>query len=306
MADPTSRELKLTQYLNEAYGKEKQLETDLQRQIKLADGTLKKRLQDHLKETKAQSRGLERRIKQLGGKAEAVNLPGPDIVSDAAGGVANVANRALAAAKGPVQALRGTSPADNLLRNVRDAVWNEAEEIAHYDAIEALAESLNDKDTAKLAREFRRQEERMQKFLRGQISVLVKQVVKDEVPAAERSGNGARSTSRSSSSRSSSSRSSSAKSSSSRSSSSKSSGSSSGGSSSRKAAASKGGRKSSGSSSGSSSSRSRASSSGSSSRSSSSSSSRRSPSVKAAGAKGGRKSAASRRSGGSSGGSKSS
>jgi ferritin-like metal-binding protein YciE len=245
MADPGARELKLTQYLNEAYGKEKQLETVLQAQIGLAKAaarkTLQKRLQDHLKETKAQSRGLERRIKQLGGKAEAQSLPGPDIVSDAASGVANVANRALAAAKGPVQALRGTSPADNLLRNIRDAVWNEAEEIAHYDAIEALAESLNDKDTAKLAREFRRQEERMQKFLRGQISQLVKQVVKDEVPARERSGNGG-TTRRASSSRSSSSRSS--------------------GSSSRKASGS--------------SSRSRASSSGSSSRSSSSGSSSRS------------------------------
>src|SRR4028119_144583 len=111
MADPGARELKLTQYLNEAYGKEKQLETTLQAQIALAKAAarkpLQKRLQDHLKETKAQSRGLERRIKQLGGKAEAVNLPGPDIVSEAAGGVANVANRALAAAKGAGQARGG-------------------------------------------------------------------------------------------------------------------------------------------------------------------------------------------------------
>jgi ferritin-like metal-binding protein YciE len=210
MADPGARELKLTQYLNEAYGKEKQLETVLQTQIGLAKAAarkpLQKRFQDHLKETKAQARGLERRIKQLGGKAEAVSLPGPDVVSDAASGAASLVNKGLAAAKGPVQALRGTSPADNLLRNVRDAVWNEAEEIAHYDAIEALAESLNDKDTAKLAREFRRQEERMQKFLRGQIAQLVKQVVRDEIPAAERRGNGGtrrRSTSRASSSRSS-------------------------------------------------------------------------------------------------------
>ncbi|HEX8122823.1 MAG TPA: DUF892 family protein [Solirubrobacteraceae bacterium] len=258
MADPGARELKLTQYLNEAYGKEKQLETVLQAQIGLAKAaarkTLQKRLQDHLKETKAQSRGLERRIKQLGGRAEAQSLPGPDIVSDAASGVANVANRALAAAKGPVQALRGTSPADNLLRNVRDAVWNEAEEIAHYDAIEALAETLNDKDTAKLAREFRRQEERMQKFLRGQIAQLVKQVVKDEVPAKERSGNGGtsrRASSSRSSSSGSSSRPSSSRASSSGSSSRKSTGSSSrrSGAAGKTAAATKGGRKSSSSSS---------------------------------------------------------
>jgi len=51
MADPTSRELKLIQYLNEAYGKEKQLEVVLQAQTKLAGikPPLKKRLTEHLR-----------------------------------------------------------------------------------------------------------------------------------------------------------------------------------------------------------------------------------------------------------------
>src|ERR687893_3300035 len=156
MADPGARELKLIQYLNEAYGKEKQLETTLQAQIRLAEKTLKKRLQDHLKETKQQSRNLERRIKQLGGKADAgPDLPGPDVVSGAAGAATSLANKAVAAAKGPVQALRGTGRADNLLRNVRDAFWNEAEEIAHYNVIESAANNLGDKDTAKLAKDHR-------------------------------------------------------------------------------------------------------------------------------------------------------
>src|SRR3954467_5406815 len=187
MAEPTARELKLIQYLNEAYGKEKQLEVTLQAQIKLAEKTLKKRLQEHYKETKQQSRNLERRIKQLGGKAETgPDLPGPDAVSGAVGGATNLANKALAAAKGPVQALRGTSPADNLLRNVRDAFWNEAEEIAHYDTIEAFADKLGDKETVKLAKEHRRQEERMQKFLSGQIATLVGEVIRSEIPARER------------------------------------------------------------------------------------------------------------------------
>ena len=202
MADPTARELKLIQYLNEAYGKEKQLETTLQAQIKLAkpEKTLEKRLKDHYKETKQQSRNIEKRIKALGGKADAgPDLPGPDAVSGAVGGVTNVANKALAAAKGPVQALRGTGPEDNLLRNVRDAYWNEAEEIAHYNVIESAANALDDKETAKLAKEHRRQEERMQKFLEGQIDKLVKSVVKAEIPAKERKAPGAASSSRSSS-----------------------------------------------------------------------------------------------------------
>jgi ferritin-like metal-binding protein YciE len=188
MAETTAREAKLIQYLNEAYGKEKQLVTMLQAQIKLASlrAPLKKRLQEHLKETREQAKGLERRIKQLGGKAETNSIPGPDLAGDAVGAVASAANKALAAAKAPVQALRGTSPADNLLRNVRDAFWNEAEEIAHYDVIEATANELGDADTAKLAKTFRRQEERMQAFLSKEIPRLVKEVIKAEVPRAER------------------------------------------------------------------------------------------------------------------------
>src|SRR3712207_158194 len=225
MADPTARELKLVQYLNEAYGKEKQLETTLQAQIGIMQKkTVKKRLQDHLKETKAQSRNLERRIKALGGKAETTSVPGPDIASAGAGAVANVANRALAAAKGPVQALRGTGAADNQLRNARDCYWNEAEEIAHYNVIEAAAQELGDKDTVKLAREFRRQEERVQTFLEKQIPGLVKDVIKEEVAKEDRNGSSSRSSSSRSTSRSSSSRSTSRSSSSRKSSGTKSSG----------------------------------------------------------------------------------
>src|SRR3954470_4536959 len=193
MPDPTARELKLIQYLNEAYGKEKQLEIVLQAQIQLATAKkpLKKRLQDHLKETKAQARNLERRIKALGGKAEAVDLPGPDAVSGAASTAAGLATKAVAASKGPVAALRGTSPADNLLRNVRDAYWNEAEEIAHYNTIEAFADKLGDMETVKLAKEHRRQEERMQTFLTRQINALVGDVIRSEIPARDRKPAGA-------------------------------------------------------------------------------------------------------------------
>lgn len=187
MPDPTARETKLIQYLNEAYGKEKQLETALKAQIALAQKPiLKKRLREHLTETKAQARGLERRVKALGGKAETVAVPGPGVAAEAAGKAASAANKAIAAAKGPVQALRGTSPADNELRNVRDCYWNEAEEIAHYDVLEAAADALGDDETAKLARAYRRQEERMQSFLGKQIPMLVRAVIKEEIPAKDR------------------------------------------------------------------------------------------------------------------------
>jgi ferritin-like metal-binding protein YciE len=189
MADDLSaRDAKLVQYLNEAYGKEKQLETALQADAKLASGraSYRKRLQDHLKETKAQARALERRIKQLGGKAEAANLPGPDVVSGAAGKAAGAASKAAAAAKAPVHALRGTGEAEKLLKNAKTQLMNEHEEIGNYLAIETLAEALRDRDTAKLAREFRRQEERMANFLQKLIPQLTKAVVTEEVPASQR------------------------------------------------------------------------------------------------------------------------
>jgi ferritin-like metal-binding protein YciE len=183
-----ARNALLVKYLNEAYGKEKQLETMLAAQISLAKRPqLKKGLQEHLKVTKAQARGLEKRIKELGGKASVgPELPGPDVVAGAAGAAAKVANRALAGAKAPMQAMRGTSPPDNDLRMVRDGIWNEAEEIAHYDVIEAAAEALADTDSVKLARTFRKDEERMQRLLERQIPPLMKEVIMAEVPAPER------------------------------------------------------------------------------------------------------------------------
>jgi ferritin-like metal-binding protein YciE len=186
--DLNARDTKLIQYLNEAYGKEKELETALQAHIKMAASraSYKKRLQDHLKETKAQARGLERRIKQLGGKAEVAALPGPEVVTGAASKATAAATKAMAAAKAPVHALRGTGHAETLLKTAKTELWNEHEEIGNYLAIETLADALGDKDTSKLAREFRRQEERMAAFLQKLIPQLTKAVVTEEVPASQR------------------------------------------------------------------------------------------------------------------------
>jgi ferritin-like metal-binding protein YciE len=190
MADELStRDAKLIQYLNEAYGKEKELETALQAHIRMAKRPpYKKRLQDHLKETKAQSKGLERRIKALGGKAERapVSVPGPAAGAEALTAVTAAATKTLAAAKGPIHALRGTGEAEKQLKNAKDELWNEYEEIGNYTAIETLAEALNDAETAKLARDFRKQEERMAAVLLKLIPTLAKAVVTEEVPAAER------------------------------------------------------------------------------------------------------------------------
>jgi ferritin-like metal-binding protein YciE len=193
MADQTVRDTKLVQYLNEAYGKEKELETALQAHIGMTTRPpYKKRLQQHLKETKGHARSVERRIKQLGGKAEALPAPGP--VGEVASAATTVASKAVSAAKGPLHAIRGTGENEKMLKNAKTEYWNEHEEIATYTAIETLAESVGDRDTAKLARDIRREEERMAKFLQSQIPALSKGVAKEEIPAAERRNGGSRRT----------------------------------------------------------------------------------------------------------------
>lgn len=172
MADLNERDAKLVQYLGEAYGKEKELEISLEAHIAMTSkAPYKKRLKAHLKETKAHAKGLERRIKKLGGGGQLTQ---------------SVAGKMKAAAKGPLHMVRGSGEQEKMLKNAKTEYWNEHEEIATYLAIEALAEKVGDLETAKLARGIRREEERMAKFLAGQIKVLSGAVATEEVPASQR------------------------------------------------------------------------------------------------------------------------
>jgi ferritin-like metal-binding protein YciE len=185
----TARDTKLIQYLNEAYGKEKELETSLQLHIGMTTrAPYRKRLREHLTETRGHARAVERRIKQLGGKPEASGLPSatPEAVGEAASTLQAVASKAVAAAKGPLHAIRGTGENEKMLKNAKTEYFNEFAEIATYTAIEALADTVGDGETAKLARSIRREEERMAKFLERQIPALTKSVAIEEIPASER------------------------------------------------------------------------------------------------------------------------
>jgi ferritin-like metal-binding protein YciE len=186
MATKTDRDTKLVQYLNEAYGKEKELEAALEAHIGMTTrAPYKKRLQQHLRETKDHARRVERRIKQLGGDPQTVQ---------------RLTGQATAALKGPVHALRGSGEEERLLKNAKTEYSEEAEEIATYAAIEAFAESVSDSETAKLARAIKREEERMATYLERLIPQLTRAVVRAEVPSDQRS-NGRRRTRRSSTSR---------------------------------------------------------------------------------------------------------
>jgi ferritin-like metal-binding protein YciE len=190
----STRDDKLIQYLTEAHGKERELETALQAHISMTTrAPYKKRLQQHLKETKAHARGVEKRIKQLGGSTDST-VPAP--VAGAAATAQGVASKAVSAAKGPLHAIRGTSETETMLKNARTEFSEEHEEIAMYAGIEALAEEAGDRETAKLARGIRREEERMASFLEKQIPVLAKTVAREEIPAAERRNGGSGSSGR--------------------------------------------------------------------------------------------------------------
>ncbi len=176
----TTSESKLTQYLVEAYAKERELERSLQAHIAMAERKpYKKRLQEHLRETKRHAKLVERRAKKLGADGLLT-----DAVKEASAAVKQVA----ALGKGQLHAARGTGIEEKQLKNAKTEYSEEAEEIATYTAIEALAEEVGDKETAKIAREIRRDEERMSRFLERQIPVLTRAVAKAEIPAAERNG----------------------------------------------------------------------------------------------------------------------
>lgn len=176
MPDMNERDAKLVQYLSEAYGKERELETALQAHIGMTTrAPYRKRLEQHLRETKGHAKGLERRIKKLGGGGQSVQTA-----------MQTAVGKAMAAAKGPMHAIRGGGEQEKMLKNAKTEYFNEHEEIATYLAIEALAEKVGDGETAKLAKGIRREEERMAKFLEGQIKSLTGAVVSEEVPASQR------------------------------------------------------------------------------------------------------------------------
>ena len=189
MADTPTRDAKLVQFLNEAYAKEKQLETSLEAHADVTThDDYAKRLKDHLKETKSHATQLSRRIKQLGGTPATVSVPGPEGVGKFAQNVAGKVEQAKAAVQGPLHTMRREGEQEQMLHNARLEFADEAQEIATYTVIGSLATAVGDKETAKLARDIQRDEERMQKFLSDLLPELSAAVAHDEIPISEIEG----------------------------------------------------------------------------------------------------------------------
>lgn len=184
MAELNERDAKVVQWLNEAHAKEAELEADLTAHIALTQKpAYKKRLQQHLKETRDHKKRVGQRIRKLGGSpSTGPNVPGVP------GAVGEVAGKAVAAVKGQVGMARAvvTEQNETHMRNAQEELREEHVEIALYTRIETLASEVGDKETAQLAKAIRRDEERMAKFLDAELKRLVKAVVRAEIPAAQR------------------------------------------------------------------------------------------------------------------------
>lgn len=186
-ADLNERDTKLTQWLNEAHLKEAELEADLTAHIALTDkASYKKRLQQHLRETRDHKRRVASRIKKLGGQASAPSIRSMPRAAS------RVAGKAVAAVKGQVGAARAvmTEQAETHMRNAQEELREEHVEIAIYNRIETFANEVGDRETAQLAKSIRRDEERMAKFLDAELTRLVKAVVKADVPSDQRANSG--------------------------------------------------------------------------------------------------------------------
>lgn len=189
MSETKTRDAKLVQLLNEAYGKERQLEVSLESHMTMTTrADYEKRLRQHLKETKAHASSVAKRIKQLGGTAETVSLPGPEGATKAAQSLQGAVGKAKAAAQGPLHLAKGSGEQGKMLHNARAEYREEAEEIATYTVIDALATSVGDKQTAKLARDILGEEQRMADYLSELLPQLATDVAHDEIPVSEING----------------------------------------------------------------------------------------------------------------------
>ena len=146
----------------------------LQSQIAMTPrGSYRSGLEKHLRETRSHAERLETRLAELG--------QGSNPIQAGLGVAESVIAQALALGKTPIDLLRGSGGEEKVLKNAKDAAATEALEIATYTAIEQLARSVGDDDTARLAVSIRRDEEKMLERILQEIPRLTEAVVGSDV-----------------------------------------------------------------------------------------------------------------------------
>jgi ferritin-like metal-binding protein YciE len=165
---------KVLQYLGEAQATEDALVRVLQSQIAVTPrGSYRTALEQHLRQTRTHSERVAERRRELG--------HGGSPLSFAVGAVESVVGQALALGKTPFDLLRGSGGEEKVLKNAKDAAASEALEIATYTAIEQLARSVGDDETAALATSIRADEEKMLARVLREIPKLADAVVRADV-----------------------------------------------------------------------------------------------------------------------------
>jgi ferritin-like metal-binding protein YciE len=165
---------KVVQYLEEAHATEVGLVRVLQSQIAMTPrGSYRSGLEAHLRETRDHARRVELRLNELG--------HGDNPIQVGIGLAETVFAQALALGKTPLDLLRGSGGEEKVLKNAKDAAATEALEIATYTAIERLAQSVGDEQTARLAASIRADEEKMLARVLQEIPKLTDAVVGSDV-----------------------------------------------------------------------------------------------------------------------------
>lgn len=161
----------IVRYLEEAHATEAALQRELETQIAMTpSGAYRDDLERHLRETRDHAARVRRRARELGVRRDPLRF---------AVGVAETAvGQVVALGRGPLVLLRGRGGEEKLLKNAKDAAASEALEIATYTAIERLATSVGDTETAKLAASIRRDEERMLERIREHLGTLTDDVAR--------------------------------------------------------------------------------------------------------------------------------
>jgi ferritin-like metal-binding protein YciE len=169
-----SSEKKVVQYLGEARATEDALVRVLQSQIAMTpSGSYRSALDKHLEETQGHAKKVADRLSELDG--------GSNPILAAVGFWEDLVGQVLAFSKTPLDLLRGSGGEEKVLKNAKDACATEALEIATYTAIERLARSVGDDETADLAQRILADEERMLARVLREIPKLTDAVVRAEV-----------------------------------------------------------------------------------------------------------------------------
>ncbi len=167
---PSDTKNLLLRQLEEAHATEQALVTNLRAHIAMTPrGSYRSSLERHLSETQQHELAVARRIREIGRDR--------GLLAAAYGVVTTAVGQALVLTKGPLDLVRGGPRGEEkLLKNARDEVVTEALEIAIYDVIEALAKSIGDNATARLAASHRADEETMLGELREHMPRLAEAV----------------------------------------------------------------------------------------------------------------------------------